>query len=485
MPRTPTMSGSTPKLSEAARELVIPAGIVSTGWPRVLKRIESFGVKLDPWQDGLGRVAFGKRKDGKFAASVGGVVLSIPRQVGKTFLVGMMVFAMCVNDPHRKAIWTAHRLSTSDETFEAMKIMAEMPKLAPHVAGVRSGNGQHRIVFQNGSRIEFGARESGFGRGKTRVSILVLDEAQILTESAMENLVPAMNQGTDPLMFLMGTPPRPRDPGEMFTNRRERALSGASRDTLYVEFSADRDAKITDRRQWSIANPSYPSRTDEDAMLRMMESFGESSFRREAMGIWDETVAGARGISTEDWEARVAEPPTDGVRCFGVKFSSDGAEVAVAAAVRPDGGGPVYVEGIASRPAVDGTQWAVDFLAERGERAAQIVVDGKSGAAYLVQALLDAGVPKRTLITPSVEDVKSAHSMFASAVRSPDDLAHGGQDVLTEQATWALKREIGKDGAFGWRAPEGESVALLDAATFAFWAAKTTKRRPGRRARIL
>ena len=157
----------------------------------------------------------------------------------------------------------------------------------------------------------------------------------------------------------------------------------------------------------------------------------------------------------------------------------------MAAAVRPDGGGPVYVEGIASRPAVDGTQWAVDFLAERGERAAQIVVDGKSGAAYLVQALLDAGVPKRTLVSPSVEDVKSAHSMFASAVRSPDDLAHGGQDALTEQATWALKREIGKDGAFGWRAPEGESVALLDAATFAFWAAKTTKRRPGRRARIL
>ena len=485
MPRTPRTKGSTPKLSEAARELVIPAGITSTGWPRVLKRIESFGVELDPWQDGLGRVAFGKRKDGKFAASVGGVVLSIPRQVGKTFLVGLMVFAMCVNDPRRKAIWTAHRLSTSDETFEAMRIMAEMPKLAPHVAGVRSGNGQHRIVFQNGSRIEFGARESGFGRGKTKVSILVLDEAQILTESAMENLVPAMNQGTDPLMFLMGTPPRPRDPGEMFTNRRERALSGASKDTLYVEFGADRDAKITDRRQWSIANPSYPSRTDEDAMLRMMESFGESSFRREALGIWDEVAKGTRGIDPADWSDRQADPPTDGVRCFGVKFSADGAEVAVAAAVRPNGGGPVYVEGIASRPAADGTQWAVDFLAERAERAAQVVVDGKTGAAYLAQALLDAGVSKQVLIAPTLEQVKAAHSMFASSVRSPDDLAHGGQPELTAQALWALKREIGKDGAFGWRAPEGESVALLDAATFAFWAAKTTKRRPGRRARIL
>ena len=483
---TRTTNGSTLRLSDAARELVLPDGIVSTSWPSVNRRIESFGVRLDPWQDSLGRAIFGKREDGKFACGVGGAVISIPRQVGKTFLIGMIVFAVCINDARRKAIWTAHRTTTADETFEAMKALAADPGISPHVRNVRSANGEQRITFTNGSRIEFGAREHGFGRGKTKVSLLVLDEAQILTESAMENLVPSMNQGVQPLMFLMGTPPRPRDPGEVFTNRRIRALNGASRDTLYVEFSADRDARIEDRAQWSKANPSYPSRTPEDAMLRMMEAFGDASFRREALGIWDETSAGVAALSYEDWSARVVESgPSQGVTCFGVKFSADGAEVALGAARRPGPGAPVHVEGVRTEPMAGGTQWLTDFLTDRADSVAQIVVDGKAHAGYLVQALLDAGVPKRAIIAPSLPDVLAAHSMFAAAVRNVDELTHAGQELLDQQALWARKREIGKDGGFGWKAPEGESVALLEACTFAFWAARTTKRRPGRKARLV
>lgn len=483
---TLTTNGSTLRLSDAARELVMPDGIVSTSWPSVLRRIESFGVRLDPWQDSLGRVIFGKRADGTYACSVGGAVISIPRQVGKTFLIGMIVFAVCINDPRRKAIWTAHRTTTADETFESMKSLAADPGIAPHVRNVRSANGEQRIIFNNGSRIEFGAREHGFGRGKTKVSLLVLDEAQILTESAMENLVPAMNQGVKPLMFLMGTPPRPRDPGEVFTNRRTRALNGSSKDTLYVEFSADRDAKIEDRAQWSKANPSYPWRTPEDAMLRMMEAFGDSSFRREALGIWDEATAGVAALNRSDWSARAIEAgPASGTTCFGVKFSADGAEVALGAARREGPGAPVHVEGIRSEPMAAGTGWLVDWLTDRSDKAAQIVIDGKSSAAYLSQALIDAGVPKRAIITPSLPDVLAAHSMFAASVKNVDEMTHADQELLNQQALWARKREIGKDGGFGWKAPEGESVTLLEACTFAFWAARTTKRRPGRRARLV
>lgn len=473
------------RLSDLARHVVLPDGIVSTAWPDVARQLERMDVPLDEWQQGWLTAILAKRENGQYACGIGGAVASIPRQSGKTHAMGALAFALCAAYPNMLVLWSAHRAKTHNETFRSMSNTAQKPKVAPFIKTVRTGANTEAIEFVNGSRILFGSREHGFGRGFAKVDVLVLDEAQILDEKSMEDMVPATNAAPNGLVLLMGTPPRPADKGEVFTNRRREALAG-DKDTLYVEFSADPDARPDDRKQWAIANPSYPARTKEGAILRMRKLLGsEDSFFREGLGIWREAEVGRAAISAEDWEARVSEPPTDGVRCFGVKFSSDGAEVAVAAAVRPDGGGPVYVEGIASRPAVDGTQWAVDFLAERGERAAQIVVDGKSGAAYLVQALLDAGVPKRTLITPSVEDVKSAHSMFASAVRSPDDLAHGGQDALTEQATWALKREIGKDGAFGWRAPEGESVALLDAATFAFWAAKTTKRRPGRRARIL
>jgi hypothetical protein len=72
----------------------------------------------------------------------------------------------------------------------------------------------------------FGAREQGFGRGFDEVDIEVFDEAQILTEKALEDMIAATNQSRHPhgaLLFFMGTPPRPSDPGEAFGLKREGA----------------------------------------------------------------------------------------------------------------------------------------------------------------------------------------------------------------------------------------------------------------------
>ena len=114
MPRSKTESLK-PRLSEVARELVIPEGIVTTAWPRIEAKCAEMGVAFDPWQQGLGAVALGKRKSGKYAATVGGVVMSIPRQVGKTFLVGMIIIARCVLFPGFTALWTAHRTRTASK----------------------------------------------------------------------------------------------------------------------------------------------------------------------------------------------------------------------------------------------------------------------------------------------------------------------------------------------------------------------------------
>ena len=84
------------RLSDVARSLVLPTGLASTEWPSIGKRCASMGVRFDQWQADLVRGALAKRKDGKYAATVGGVVWSLPRQVGKTFTVGAMLFAYCI-----------------------------------------------------------------------------------------------------------------------------------------------------------------------------------------------------------------------------------------------------------------------------------------------------------------------------------------------------------------------------------------------------
>jgi len=484
MATPPKTSPGTRKLSEVARHICKPEGIASTGFPAVRDRAKAMGLGFDGWQDGLGRLALAKRADGLYAAGIGGVVMSIPRQVGKTYLIAAIVFALCTIFPNLTVIWTAHRTRTHNETFKKMQGMARKSKIAPYIENVRAANGEQEITFKNRSRILFGARESGFGRGFDEVDILVLDEAQILTEDAMSDMVPATNAAPNGLVFMMGTPPRPKDPGEVFTNVRRAALDGDT-DTLYVEFSADENASLEDRKQLAKANPSYPHRTSDAAIQRMRKLLGsDESFKREAYGIWDEAALAKKALNKTAWDSlAIATAPADGRRVYAVRFSVDGSSVALAAAIRPDSG-PIHVEGIKLASSGDGTAWLIDWLVERHEKAAQIVVDGKAGVGYLVNALREARVPASVIITAGTDTITTGASMLESAITAKD-VTHRGQEELDEQVKAAEKRKIGTNGGFGWAAPEGGNVALLDAVTLAYWGAKTTKRRPGRKAGFL
>jgi hypothetical protein len=92
-------------------------------------------------------------------------------------------------------MWTAHRTRTSTKTFGSLQGMVEAQEGRPaHVKALRTANGEQEIRFRNGSIIMFGAREQGFGRGFDEVDVEVFDEAQILTEKALEDMVPATNQ---------------------------------------------------------------------------------------------------------------------------------------------------------------------------------------------------------------------------------------------------------------------------------------------------
>ena len=479
-----TQSGDR-KLSEVARHLVMPDGIVSTAWPSIAAQLKVMDIPLDRWQQGFCQAILAKREDGQYACGIGGAVASIPRQSGKTYTIGALIFALCLATPGTLALWTAHRTRTHNETFKSMDGMANRKKVAPFIRSVRKANGEQEIEFENGSRILFGARENGFGRGFAKVDALVLDEAQILTEKAMEDMVPATNAADNALVIMVGTPPRPSDPGEVFTNRREDALSGNDPDVLYVEMSADKNANPDDRKQWAKANPSFPGRTGEGAILRMRRLLGSvESFLREGLGVWSEKQIGQKAVESAAWDSRVGDP-VEGRRVIGVRFTPDGSTVAVAGAVRPDDEVlPFFVEAIDQRSAGEGTQWLVDFLVERHEQLAQIVIDGKSGVGYLVNALRAEKVSAKTILTPSTDDVTAAHSMMEAAIRD-GGLIHSGQEDLDGQVKAAMKRKIGTAGGFGWDAPEGGSVASFEAVTLAHWGARVTKRRPGRKAVML
>jgi phage terminase large subunit-like protein len=190
-----------------ARHVVVPEGIVASGWPAVRETCARVGITFDPWQSDLNTLILAKRSDGMLAADT--VAMSICRQAGKTYDVGALIFADSIINPGTTSVWTAHRFKVARESFDSLRAVARSPLLAPHIDydAITTAAGNEVIPFRNGSRIVFAARERGTVRGFSKVRRLVLDEAQILTESAMADLAPTMNQARDPQIVLMGTPP--------------------------------------------------------------------------------------------------------------------------------------------------------------------------------------------------------------------------------------------------------------------------------------
>lgn len=460
---------STPRLSEVARHLVIPDGITSSVWPRCERRLAAADVEFDPWQQGLATVALGCDDQGLYAATVGGVTISIPRQVGKTFTIGHLLIALAIEFPGLRIVWTSHHARTTTNTFRALQGLVRKPKMAMHLdpkSPIRVANGEQEIRFRNGSIFMFGAREHGFGRGMDAIDIMVFDEAQILSLKALEDMVPATNQARNPhgaLVLYMGTPPRPEDDGEAFGALRDAALDGSMVDGVYVELSADPKADPDDRRQWAKANPSYPHRTPEASMLRMRRQIpDDASWWREALGRWDDLaqLVVPSVFDLERWAAGTTTAAPDGAVAYGVKFSPDGELVALAVAVQPPVG-PAHFEGVEVRSVVDGTRWLIDWLAAR---SAPVAVDGRSGSGALVKALCRAGVPARRIHRTTTDEAIAAAAGLVDAV-TQGDVTHLVDAAM--DPTVVVRRPIGKTGGWGFAGRDGEDVSLFDAAALA------------------
>ena len=396
-----------------------------------------------------------QRADGEYAADT--IVISIPRQVGKTYLIGCIIFALCLMKPGLKVIWTAQVKDTALETFDKFVTMTSRPKVKPHIAATPHGKGDEAIIFVDGSSIEFGARDSGFGRGRTDVDVIVFDEGQHLSTEALENMGAAQNVAFNPLCFVMGTPPRPRDKGEFFATLRQEALDGDSDGTLYVECSADPGADPMDREQWRKANPSYPLRTSERAMLRLRKKLkNPDSWNREALGIWDRTDSKAK-ISAEEWrDCFGAHDPAVPLGAVGIAATLDLTQAGiVAAGVTGD------VVQVKPLQRASGVGWVVDRCKGlQDAHGCDVVIDGRGPAAVLIPSLEQAGV---RLTVAKTGDVQDGCAGIVNLVRDKK-VRHSADELGGD-----IKKGVGRTVGDRWVWDRKPGVPLLEAATLAVW----------------
>ena len=485
MPKSRTPS-STPRLSEFAKSFVFPSNIKKTVWPRVEAKGRELGLGFDWWQSQLGTVCLGYDEHGKYAATVGGIGLSIPRQVGKTYFVLAVLVILCVLFPGLQVVWTAHHLRTSTKTFTTLRGICRRKKVHPLILAMRAANGEQQVEFVNGSMIMFGARSMGFGRGFDEIDVEVFDEAQILDTKALEDMIAATMQARHEhgaLLFFMGTPPRPSDPSEAFELRRAKARDGRAKNAVWLEIGADPESDPDDRAQFPLMNPSYPKRTPPESMDRLRENLGDDdSWNREGRGVWDAMVT-HRVIDEITWGDQ-GDPSSMAIERLTIAIDvPPGRKTASVGLAGKRADGRWHVELDEERKGAD---WIPAWVKERASknRLHAVVVDEMSGLVetwhgrnYLVGTDHTIEV---TLAAAEGKDMAIACAKLYDGIYD-GSVFHTDQPQVNVALSVAAKRPLA--GAWAWNRKDPTSnISPIVVETLALWGAQNDNvTRPTRR----
>lgn len=483
--------------NQEPRFRIEPQNVFQTDGPAAASMCEHYWFTLDPWQRILLNCWLGRDENGRLTCSQAGV--SGPRQNGKNGAIEAFELYLLVTQPGIEILHTAHRNETAYGAFERMRTLFEgnvpgkgreartLMKLVDKAngGGIRLANGEWSIRLSNGSRIRYRTRSNGTGRGITGINVLILDEAQELTDTIAAALVSTTSAAIgDSIIISLGTPPDETAPGEVFTRDRNAALHEPGPQDAWHEWSIEtlppEDATFEDVIPLIYeTNPAYmldrPASLEENRTRREWVKLGFEKFCRERLGYWQSSEVSNPAFEMAAWEKLIEEHPAtaQGMRqTVGIKFSPDNEFVAVVQA-RKVGKDKPHIELVeCTNIGHMSTKPLAESLYKLRNKLNYILIDGTGRADSLMDDLKTLKYPAARYGRATTRDVVNASSSMIGWVRS-GAFTHYGQEALDDSVKKATKRKIGSSGGFGFG---GVSPEPIEAASLALLAMKRAPR---------
>lgn len=424
--------------------------------------------------------------------------MSVPRQAGKSHDAIIWV-AFLVLELGYSVLWTDHNYATTCEMLSRFKSIFGKRAGDPdatyainsRMKDSTAKTAQEKFEFSNGGLLCFSTRTDSASLGFS-FDVIVYDEAQKLTDSQTQTLEPTKTHSPhkNSQSLFIGTPTRAGEPQRVFLETRSEAWSDSpGEDLCWLEYGAEEIGDPFDDARLYEVNPSLAEGLVEveDIMagIRTMKTNALGA-AQEYFGYWlppqDQTNPPVIGQDT--WASRLvdsAPQPTKGERiAYGLRFSADGAAMALAVAVQPRGSDVVHTELIFAGSTDHGTKRTVSWLAARAGKSCSVAIDGRSGAGAVCDALDEMGMPKGYVIRPTADQAITSANYVADGCKA-GTLTHVDDPALKVSAETSWRRQIGKQGGWGFG---GENACPIEAVGLAILALKTSKRKPGRKAKV-
>lgn len=305
----------------------------------------------------------------------------------------------------------------------------------------------------------------------------ITHNCQEMSDAHEEALLPTISAGPlkNPQVIMMGTPPTSGSTGTVFLRARRNLLQGKS-DIAWQEWSVENITDNYDVDAWYQTNPSLGYLITEKAIRAEAGAMSQDSFNKMRLG-WIPGLDAQRIFTDDEWnelavkEVKLPENPD---LVYAVKFAPDRSAVTLAVGVVM--GEKIHVEIVERKRMSEGIAWLVRWLLERWRNCNQIIIDGAAGQGLLIEELLRSEPKiKKRILTPNVKEAGSAYAIFTQAIQDRT-LTHFNQPILNSAIRTAKRRDIGKDGMFGF-APLNPAIQMdaVDAAAFAYYGANRFK----------
>lgn len=447
-----------------------------TRGPAIAQVMRTLGNDPMPWQVRALDVIGELDAQGKYRWPL--VIISVPRQSGKTTMTMAVALHRILTGTGRKA-W--HTAQTGQDARRKWLELVDVALASPWRTGLkaRKTNGAEGLEVPR-LRSKFSphppTEESLHGE---QSDLNIIDEGWAFDDAEgaalMQAIVPTqaarLMHGPGPQTIIVSTVGTAAS--TWFHGLLDRARAGDG-DIALVEYGIGPDDDPSDLEAVAAAHPAYGHTMTMDSLKRAFDQLGPAEFAR-AFGNRP-TGARERLIATEAWQA-AADPtplPDDARVSFGAAVDFDRTETAIVAAAIVKGT-PV-VEVVDVRP---GTGWAGPRLRQlaKAHRATGVCVDSIGPSSALSDDLTRNGMDLVPLTTKSVtgacaEFFDRVTHVDADGIHSPM-IRIRPDSALDVAAEIVTKRRVGEAWAWQRKPSVGatSTIAALEAATLAVFAA--------------